>query len=152
MEEVNQLKVVLEKAQDIYSLEVDIWCPYFKNHIALTSDGFNHLQNKNNRMPRNISEQILKLSLLPKAINVIKAAGTLQEYRRGLEKFGEKSKDGFYKTKIVEYWAFHNIFGTDYLKKIVVILKRVGDGKIIFWSVVPQKVKGTPMTDYLIED
>ena len=137
--EQNKLKEVIEKAKMIYPLQGQIRCPYFHDDVVLTSDGFNHLQFKGNRMPRNTDEQILKLTLLPKALDIIKHTGTLQEYRNGIEKIGNKGVDGFYRTKNVEYWGFHAIVGKDYLRKIVVILKRIGDGKIIFWSVMPHK-------------
>ena len=137
--EQDKLKGVIEKAKGIYPLQGQIRCPYFQDNVILTSDGFNHLQYKGNRMLRNVDEQILKLILLPKALEIIKSAGTLQEYRKATEKVGKKSKDGFYKTKDVEYWGFHAILGKDHLRKIVVILKRVGNGKIIFWSVMPHR-------------
>lgn len=135
----NKLKEAVEKARNIYPLQGLIRCPYFQDNITLTSDGFNHLQYKGNRMLRNVNEQLLKLSLLPKALEVIKKAGTLQEYRNRIENIGKVGQDGFYKTKNVEYWGFHAIIGRDHLRKIVVILKRIGDGKIIFWSVMPHK-------------
>jgi len=151
--EQNKLQEVIEKAKRIYPLQGEIRCPYFQDNIILTSDGFNHLQYKGNRMPRNIDEQILKLTLLPKALGVIKSTGTLQEYRKGIEKVGKKGNDGFYKTKNVEYWGFHAIIGKDHLRKLVVILKKVGDGKIIFWSVMPhRKFSNQKLYDEGIED
>jgi hypothetical protein len=137
----------------MYTLQGQIRCPYFQDVVVLTSDGFNHLQYKGNRMLRNVDEQILKLTLLPKALEIIKGAGTLQEYRKGTEKVGKKGKDGFYKTKNVEYWGFHAIIGDNYSKKIVVILRKVGDGKIIFWSVMPhRKFNNQKLYDEGIED
>ena len=151
--EQERLKQAIEKAKAQYPLQGQIHCPYFKQSIILTSDGFNHLQYKGNRMLRNVSEQILKLTLLPKALEVIKKAGTLQEYRQGIEKISKIGSDGFYKTKPVEYWGFHAILGQDYLRKIVVILKRAGDGKIIFWSVMPhRKFNNQKLYDDGIED
>lgn len=134
----NEFEKVINKAKAIYPLQGIINCPYI-GQVTLTSEGFNHLQNKRNKEPRNISEQILKLQLLPKALEVIKKSGTLQEYRVQLERFGNKAKDGLSKTKRVEYWGFHSIFGEEKNKKIVVILRRVGDGKVTFWSVLPHK-------------
>ncbi|MGB8815726.1 MAG: hypothetical protein WCC74_00600 [Minisyncoccia bacterium] len=130
---------IKQEAKEIFENQKTIYCPFFQTNVNLISDGFNHLQYKGNRMPRNIDEQRLKLTLLSKALQVIKSAGTLQEYRRGIEKIGKKGNDGFFKTKDVEYWAFHAILGKDYLRKIVVILKRIGDGQIIFWGVMPHK-------------
>ncbi len=133
------LEKIKQIAKEIFEKQKTIYCPFFKTNVNLNSDGLNHLQFKGNRMPRNLDEQRLKLTLLPKALQVIKNAGTLQEYRKGIEKIGKKGNDGFYKTKDVEYWAFHAIIGKDYLRKIVVIIKKIGDGQIIFWSVMPHK-------------
>lgn len=134
-EENLKLKECLEKAKIIYIKNNEIYCPYFQNKITLNSDGFNHLQYKPNRMPRNVSAQIRKLTLLKKAIEIIPKIGTLQEYRMRTEKVGNKGKDKFFKTKQVQYWGFHAILG-EKKNKLIVVLKQVGDGKIIFWSVM----------------
>lgn len=134
----NEFEKILIKAKMSYPLQTILHCPYVGD-VTLTSEGFNHLQYKRNKEPRNIREQILKLQLLPKALEVVKSSGTLQEYRLQFEKFGNKRKDGLLKTKRVEYWVFHSIFGKEKNKKIVVVLRRVGDGKITFWSVLPHK-------------
>ncbi len=129
----------IEKSRARYSKTPEIWCPYFSSKITLNSDGFNHLLYKPNRQPRNVNEQLLKLSLLEKALNVIRKSGTLQEYRHRIESFGAAAKNGFYKTSKVQYWAFHAILGVDRKIKIVVVLRKAGDGKLTFWSVLPHK-------------
>lgn len=134
-----RLRVLIEKTRNFYNLEKEIWCPYFKTKIVLNSDGFNHLLNKPNRLPRNVDEQLLKLNLLKKALFVIKNTGTVQEIREIIERISRPSKDGFCKTKKVQYWAFHAILGDQKLIKIVVIIKRIGDGNLMFWSVLPHK-------------
>ncbi len=130
-----KLRECLEKASIIYSKNSEIFCPYFQQKITLNSDGFNHLQFKPNRMPRNVGAQIRKLTLLKKAIEIIPKIGTLQEYRIRTEKIGGKGKDKFFKTKQVQYWGFHAIL-LDKKSKVITIFKQVGDGKIIFWSVM----------------
>src|SRR3989344_7940556 len=72
-----------------------------------------------------------------KALRVIRKTGTLQEYRRNMEAFGKSGKDGFTKMKQIEYWAFHDIVGEKKQFLIRVIVRRIGDGKIHFWSVMP---------------
>ncbi|MFA6999534.1 MAG: hypothetical protein WC241_00270 [Candidatus Paceibacterota bacterium] len=134
-EENLKLKECLEKAKIIYERNKEICCPYFQNKITLNSDGFNHLQNKPNRMPRNVNEQIFKLTLLKKALDILPKCGTLQEYRELLEKSGKSDRSGFYQMKKVQYWGFHAILNNKKLK-IKVILRQVGDGKITFWSVM----------------
>ena len=128
--------IILNKAREVYKTQNKIICPYL-GEVILNSDGFNHLLNKRNRESRNVNEQILKLSLLKTALETIKKSGTLQEYRIQIEKFGEKRKDGFLKTKKMEYFGFHSIFGKDKNKKIVTIVRKVGEGNYSFWSVMP---------------
>ena len=70
-------------------------------------------------------------------MRIIRKAGTVQEYRRGMEKFGEPSKEGFTKMKRVEYWAFHHIVGEKKKFLVRVVVRLIGDGKIHFWSVMP---------------
>jgi hypothetical protein len=104
--------------------------------LPITAEGFGHLQYKENRHARNIPEQLLKLSLLKKALEFIPKIGTLQEYRIRYEKDGEKDRKGFYKTKRVQYWGFHAMLEGN-RHKIKIILKQIGDGNITFWSVMP---------------
>lgn len=133
------LKQQIEKSKAIYSRTPEIWCPYFSLKITLNSDGFNHLLYKPNRQPRNINEQLLKLRLVGKALEVIRKSGTLQEYRDKIEGVGVPAKDGFRKTNRVQYWAFHAILGVEKKIKIVVVLRKAGEGKLTFWSVLPHK-------------
>ena len=128
---------LVKTSRELYDTTPEISCPYFKSNISLTSDGFNHLLNKPNRQPRNIKEQRLKLRLLKPALNLLSKAGTVQEYRTTLEKWGEPGKDGFSKTKQVEYWGFHDIIGNEVMVLIRVIVRKIGDGKHHFGSVMP---------------
>ena len=73
---------------------------------------------------------------MPLALKIIRKSGTIQEHRKGLIVIGQTGKDGLRKTKNVEYWAFVAIVSDSEIK-IRVILRRVGDGNVIFWSVMP---------------
>lgn len=131
-----KLGELLKKAEHAYNQNSELYCPFFSSKITLNSDGFNHLLYKPNRQIRDIKVQIIKLSLLKKALEIIPKAGTLQEYRDRLEKIGKKLGDGFYKTKRVQYWGF-NALVDDNKHYIRVIIKQIGDGKLTFWSVMP---------------
>ena len=125
-----------QKAEATYGAQRSIHCPYFKQDIILNSDGFHHLQ-FSARRERNKNEQFLKFSLLPLALKVIRASGTVQEYRKGLAPVGKKShRGGFTPMKEVQYWGFVAIVG-ERQRKIRAILRKVGDGNITFWSVMP---------------
>jgi hypothetical protein len=91
------------------------------------------------------------LTLLKRALQIIPRFGTLQEYRIQIEKIDKKDKNGFYKTKNVQYWGFHHIYGEEKRNKIIVVLKQVGDGKIIFWSVMSEN-RGKMYEDGIEDD
>ncbi len=124
------------RAKETFDKNPLVHCPYFGQEITLSSDGFHHLQ-FSDRRERNKDEQVLKFNLLPLALKVVRKSGTVQEYRKNLYAVGKKSKrDGLTLMKEVEFWAFVAIIG-DTPIKIRVILRRIGDGKIILWSVMP---------------
>ncbi|MCR4279392.1 MAG: hypothetical protein NUV78_01495 [Candidatus Zambryskibacteria bacterium] len=130
-----------EKAHSVYAVQKSVYNPYFKTEVIFNSDGFHHLS-FSARRERNKKEQLLKFSLLPLAIGIIKKSGTLQEYRTGLTTIGKIGKDGLTPAKATEYWGFVAIVGESKIK-IKVILRRIGDGNITFWSVMPfSKLKG----------
>ena len=124
-----------QKAYDDYGAQKSIYCPYFKAEIILNSDGFHHLQ-FSARRERTKVEQLLKLRLVPYALEVIRKSGTVQEYRRMLTPIGKPSKrDGAVPMKEVEYWGFVAIVGGKPIR-IRVIVRRIGTGNITFWSVM----------------
>ncbi|TSD03072.1 MAG: hypothetical protein Athens071416_332 [Parcubacteria group bacterium Athens0714_16] len=152
-EENIELHELIEKLRLIYESKKEIRCPFFDSFITLNSDGFNHLLHKPNRQPRNVEEQKLKLKLLKRGLEIIKKTGTVQEYRMRIEKFGKPAKDGFTKTKNVEYWAFHDIVGEKKRFLLRVIIRRIGDGKLHFWSVMPHgKINKQKLYQEGIED
>ena len=109
--------------------------------MVLNSDGFHHLQ-FSARREREKKEQLLKFSLLPLALEIVRKSGTIQEYRKLLTPIGKKSsRDGAISMKEVEYWGLVAIVGSKRIK-VRMVLRRVGDGNITFWSTMPySKIK-----------
>ncbi len=141
-----------EKAREVYNRQKTISCPYLQAQVVLNSDGFHHLQ-FSDRRERSKEEQSLKFNLLPLALDIIKKSATLQEYRKEPIRIKRPSKDGLSLTKIAEYFGFVAIVGEKKIK-IRVIVRRIGDGNFIFWSVMPDsKLRGgQKLYDYGIED
>jgi hypothetical protein len=124
------------KARDIYDAHRTIRSPYFGDDIILNADGFHHLR-YSARRERNREEQVLKFTLLPLGLHILKKAATLQEYRRLLSPVGAPSRhDGSVPMKLVEWWGFVAIFVEQQIK-VRVIVRKVGDGNLHFWSVMP---------------
>ena len=134
--DLDYFKEKREKAKKIYESQKTVFSPYLDTEVILNADGFHHLQ-FSARRERGKKEQLLKFSLLPLALQVVKKSATLQEYRKVMVSVGKKSKrDGFTRMKNAEFWGFVAITGRDQVK-IRVILRRIGDGNINFWSVMP---------------
>jgi hypothetical protein len=149
--DINLFNKSKERARIIYNNQKTIYCPYFKDKIILNSDGFHHLQ-FSARRERNKEEQLLKFNLLLLGIRIIKNSGTLQEYRKNLIPIGRKGKDGLSPMKQVEYWGFIAIVGENRIK-VKVIVRRIGDGNIVFWSIMPySKLKNQKLYTDGIED
>lgn len=125
-----------EKAKQIFEAQKSLYCPYFRIQIILNSDGFHHLQ-FSARRERDKREQLLKFSLLPLALDIIKKSGTVQEYRKLLTPIGKPSvRNGAVPMKEVQYWALVALAGEKKIK-VRAVLRQIGDGNITFWSVMP---------------
>ncbi len=143
-----------QKAKEIYDTQRAIYSPYFESQVVLNSDGFHHLQ-FSARRERSKQEQLLKFTLLPLGLSIIKKSATLQEYRKLLSPVGKKSpRDGLATMKMVEWWGFVAIFVKQDIK-VRVVVRKVGDGALHFWSVMPyNKLRSTGQKLYTdgIED
>jgi len=138
MNEQEQHKKFKDKAEKIFKETDSIHCPYFNGAVTFNSEGLHHLKYLPNGRERSHNAQILKFKLLPLVKHVIKKSGTIQEYRKQLVTVGRKRKhDGLQKTKEAEYWGLYAVVGDDKKIRVRVIIRRIGDGKIIFWSVMP---------------
>jgi len=87
--------------------------------------------------PRSIGEQMYKMGLLPLAIPVIKNATNI-EYRKARATISRKKKDGKMLVKDIEYWGLTDHVGKQNVK-VKVVLRRIGNGKIIFWSIIKKQ-------------
>lgn len=113
-----------QKAKLIFAENKEIFCPAFpKEKIALNAKGINHLFYKNPRNIRKLREIETRIELVPRAIKLLKIMPTHQEESSCL-----------FKGKRIYFWSFEGIIDE---RRIKVIIKRVGQGKKHFWSVIP---------------
>jgi len=134
-----------KKAEKLYGADEKIRCPYFSDKVTLGADGFHHLRYLPNGRERPHKAQMLKFQLLPLALKAIARSGTIQEYRKIFVAVGKPSKrDKMRKTKEAEYFGLYAIVGDRKQIRIRVILRRVGDGKVRFWSVMPDSDLSNP--------
>ena len=127
-------RTLRDRAQELFKRNPRIRSPYFGTDVVLNADGLHHLR-YSDRRERSKPEQMLKFRLVPLALEVIKKAGTVQEYRRIWQPIGQAKADGLREAKEVEYWGFVAIIGSR-PDKIRVIVRRVGTGNLTLWSVM----------------
>src|SRR5882724_656369 len=125
-----------ETARRTYDAQRLIHSPFFNEDIVLNSDGFHHLR-YSARRERNKEEQVLKFTLLPLGLRIIKMATTVQEYRKLLSPVGVPAiRDGLTTMKLIQWWGFVAIFVEQDIK-VRAIVRKVGEGNLHFWSVMP---------------
>ena len=99
-------------------------CPYLKQEVTFNSKGFWHIIYSARNKKRDLKTRQLRFLLLPLAVRVISLTATLQEFE--LLKKQQITYYGF--IAIIDGW------------KIKVIVKKVGNGKPYFYSVIPNWV------------
>lgn len=130
-------KKVKQEMETYYKTIGQVLCPFFSKEIIFTSEGFNHLMWSDGR-ERSKSNQMLKFDLFPLVPDIVRKSGTVQEYRKQLCKYGKRKANGFFDMKEMEFWGFVAIVKShDQYIKVKVILRKVGDGNVTFWSVMP---------------
>lgn len=139
MSELNleEFAKIKSKAEIFYKSIGCVRCPALKADVYFTSDGFHHLQFDGTRAERTKIVQRNKMLCLREAVDVIKKSATVQEYRTAIQPIGKRDKHGFRATKSVVYYAFHAITDFTKLRRVNVVVRRVGDGNFHFWSVMP---------------
>jgi hypothetical protein len=124
-----------EKAYRVYSARPAIRSPFFKKDVTLNTDGFHHLCYSTLR-ERSKREQVTRFTLLPLGLHILTTATTLQEYRKEVKPFGiPGNHDNPPSMKTVEWWGFVAMFVKQNIK-VRVVVRKVGDGDLHFWSVM----------------
>ncbi|OGI77084.1 hypothetical protein A3C57_02680 [Candidatus Nomurabacteria bacterium RIFCSPHIGHO2_02_FULL_33_12] len=135
MIDISNYEKIREDAEKYYISLPDLDCKAVPFKVSFSSNGFNHLIYRKGRTERDRISQIMRFKLLTKAYELISLTTTFQEYENSLKEFKvKKHKEKVYVTKQVQYWGLIAIMGD---RKIKVILRKIGNGNLHFWSVVP---------------
>lgn len=126
-------KRFLEEKRAWYKNVGEVYCPILKEWVVFNSRGFYHLRYDTNGKSRSIAEQIYKLRLLPLVIPVIKNAVSVFDYKK--DQYSEKSGEHY------EIWELRHNAGKQNPTNVSVVLKRIGNGKIAFFSDYDRKIK-----------
>jgi len=158
MQNLEEYEREKESARPYYGKIGSVFSPALNTNIHFNSEGFNHIIYRNKREERDKSSQILRFKLLPLVFELVQLSTTHQEYEEIMqeivaEKYGKCTKEN----KLVIYWGVIAIIKR---RKIKVVLRKIGNGQVMFWSVIPawntskyrdmkffHSMEGDPQTD-----
>jgi len=130
---------LLEKKRREYKAYLPMFCPAVNERVIFNADGFGHLRFHLDGSARKPKEQIYKLSLLPLVRSAIRLAHVVGHEKR-FAPVNRKKRHGHRVLREVDYWGLEAKVGKR--KTIVrVILRKIGDGKLHFWSVMRVRKK-----------
>jgi hypothetical protein len=116
----------IERRHKQYKALKPVFCKPLGEYVYFDSDGFRHLLFKTRHKVRPITEQKYKLDLVPGIRSALTKATVILEQRKSV-----------HNDKEIRYWAVVGKWRN--FIHLRVIIKRVGSGKLRFWSVMRQK-------------
>jgi len=110
------------------------FCPILKENVFFTSKGFRHLLYDGLGHARSRKERMYRVGLLPLVIPVLKSTTKVEDYK----------PPNFSKPlgKMIEFWTLQAVVGKR-KTLVTVILRKIGTGKIHFYSIWKRKEKKT---------
>ena len=76
-----EFQQVLHKAQAFYADADHVYCPYFRQHIQLNTQGLEHLRHRTWNRGRKRRDQFMRLKHLPIAPDILRLSHTVQGIR-----------------------------------------------------------------------
>jgi len=123
--ERSEYRKLLEERRSWYKTIKKVYCPCLKADVVFNSRGFRHVQFDGDGKERSTGDKVKRLNLLPHSVVIIREAEIIDDHR---------SYSG------VEFWAFkREIAGLG--QKVIVVLKRAGNGNIAYVSVMTEEQK-----------
>ncbi|MDP3646159.1 MAG: hypothetical protein Q8R25_03655 [bacterium] len=123
-------------AEILYKAFRPVKCPALGDkEVYFTSEGFNHLIYRIPKQERDRRVQIMRFELLEKARELIERTTTIQEYEEYFDqKKGWMNKRPQKVNVLVRDWG---IIGIIKGFRIKVVVRKIGEGKFEFFSVIP---------------
>ncbi len=131
-EEFNKVK---SEAEGLYKSFGKVYCPYLQSDVSFTAPGLEHIKFKRRERARSDKDQYMRLKLISRAPEILKHSHTLQGIFETKKLEYVKTNSRWERVmKSVSYFEFIALIKRDRCK---VIVKRIGGGPYLFWSIVP---------------
>jgi len=134
------LRILIKLRREKYNRTQNMYCSFMKEIVYFNSVGFFHATHDGRGKIRQEADARMRLNLLPCINEVIATTSQFGSPARVRPKGDPKNKTG---KEIVEYELIHTFNAR---KKVSVILRRVGNGRLQYYSVryASPKPKQTP--------
>jgi len=129
---------IKDRAYEQYVQFSLVYCPHLKREVVFTGKGFWHIVYRAKDKKREESAQSLRFRLLSKTLKLLSLTATLQEYDSYTGTMIVKDH-GKRVSKVMTLEFFGYIVIIDGWK-MKVIVRKDGNGKPYFWSVIPNWV------------
>ena len=122
-------------AETWYKTVNKVFCPYLKEYVYFNFHGLQHLKFKIHRRARLEADQFMRFKLLHLAPEIVKMSHTVQGIW-DTQHFEPLNKNNRTENVLqnVTYFEFIAVIKNNRIK---IILKKVGFGKVFFWSIIP---------------
>lgn len=120
---------LLRKRKTSYSTTKNIYCPFLKEVVYFNNKGLFHATHSGDKSFRPRSDAVRRLNLLPHIYDAIKYGSEFESKPRVTPKNDSKNR---YNAEIIEYELRYTLSKT---MTVVVVLKRIGNGRLYYWSV-----------------
>jgi hypothetical protein len=126
---------IKEKAEEIYKIIGEVYCPYFQEKISFNAQGLEHLKFKQREKARPEQDQYMRFKLIHLAPEILKLSHTIQGIleTKKLERIRVNSRTDIL-LKPVAYFEFIAVIKRNRVK---VVIKQIDGGQKFFWSIIP---------------
>lgn len=121
--------ILLRKRREKYDTIKNIYCPFMKEIVYFNNKGMFHATHKSDKTFRKRSDSLRRLGLLPHIYDCIKYCQEFENRPRIIPKNSPKNRYG---QEVIEYELRHRVNKSF---KVVVVLKKIGNGRLYYWSV-----------------
>jgi len=120
---------LVKKRRAKYDTVKNIYCPFLKEIVFFNNKGFFHATHSSDKTFRKRADSVRRLNLLPHIYDCIKYCSEFEYEPRVTPKNDKRNR---HNKEIVEYELRHRVNKSF---KVVVVLKRIGNGRLYYWSV-----------------
>jgi len=135
MDDFSTYSLYKKEGQAFYDSVGEIFSPALREKVRFTAEGFNHIIFTDPRSEREQLAQVARFRLLPLAVRLVGISTTYQEFEEISKQIEVKMlKEKIVKNQMVRYWGIIAILDG---YKIKVVIRKIGDGAVHFWSIIP---------------